>query len=46
VLRRGPFQGFMVPRLMDGPLVQAATDVQADRARKWIMQRLLHESTI
>ena len=42
VLRRGPFQGFMVPRLMDGPLVQAATDVQADRARKWIMQRLLH----
>jgi purine nucleosidase len=46
VLRRGPFQGFMVPRLMDGPLAQAATDVQADRARKWIMQRLLHESTI
>jgi hypothetical protein len=28
--------------LMDGPLVQAATDVQAERARKWIMQRLLH----
>ncbi len=38
----GPFQGFMVPRLMDGPLVQAATEVQADKAREWIMQRLLY----
>ncbi|MDQ2906863.1 MAG: nucleoside hydrolase [Chloroflexota bacterium] len=37
----GPFKGFMVPRLMDGPLVQAATSVQAAAARAWIMRRLL-----
>ncbi len=41
VLTHGPFKGFMVPRLMDGPLVQAATAVQAERAQKWIMRRLL-----
>lgn len=37
----GPLQGFMIPRLMDGPLVQAAVGVQEDAARAWIMQRLL-----
>jgi len=42
VFVNGPFQGFMVPRLMDGPLVQAATEVQADKAREWLMQRLLY----
>lgn len=45
VLTHGPFQGFMVPRLMDGPLVQAATGAQAERARQWIMQRLLYNGT-
>jgi inosine-uridine nucleoside N-ribohydrolase len=41
VLTRGPFQGFMVPRVMDGPLVRAAVDVQVEEARKWVMGRLL-----
>lgn len=41
VLTHGPFQGFMVPRVMDGPLVQAAVDVRVEEARKWVMRRLL-----
>jgi inosine-uridine nucleoside N-ribohydrolase len=41
VLARGPLRGWMVPRIMHGPLVQAAVDIQADEARGWIMQRLL-----
>jgi inosine-uridine nucleoside N-ribohydrolase len=41
VLARGPLRGWMVPRIMNGPLVQAAVDIQADEARAWIMQRLL-----
>lgn len=41
VFTHGLFKGFMVPRLMNGPLVQAATAVQAEKARKWIMRRLL-----
>ena len=41
VVTRGPFQGFMVPRVMDGPLVRAVVDVQVKEARKWVMERLL-----
>ncbi|HJT58728.1 MAG TPA: nucleoside hydrolase [Ktedonobacteraceae bacterium] len=41
VLTRGPFQGFMVPRVMDGPLVQAALDVRVEEAREWVMERIL-----
>jgi purine nucleosidase len=37
----GPFKGFMIPRLLNGPLAQAAVGVQAEEARIWIMQRLL-----
>jgi purine nucleosidase len=41
VLLHGPLQGFMVPRVMDGPLVRAAMDVDVDKAREWVMKRLL-----
>src|SRR5258706_1597612 len=41
VLTHGPFQGFMVPRVLDGPLVRAAVDVQVEEARTWVMERLL-----
>jgi purine nucleosidase len=41
VLTYGPLRGYMVPRIMNGPLVQAAVDIQADKARAWVMQRLL-----
>lgn len=41
VLTHGPLRGWMVPRIMNGPLVQAAVDIQADEARAWIMRRLL-----
>jgi inosine-uridine nucleoside N-ribohydrolase len=41
VLTHGPFQGFMVPRVLDGPLVRAAVDVQVEKARAWMMERLL-----
>jgi len=40
-LTHGPLRGFMVPRLMNGPLVNAAVDIQAEQAREWIMERLL-----
>ncbi len=41
VLTRGPFQGFMVPRVLDGPLVQAAMDVRVEEAREWVMGHIL-----
>lgn len=41
VLTHGPFQGFTVPRVMDGPLVRAAVDVRVEEARDWVMERLL-----
>ena len=44
VLVHGPFAGYMVPRLLDGPLVHAAVGVHADEARKWIMKRLLAQA--
>ena len=45
VLVHGPFTGYMVPRMMDGPLVHAAVGVNAQEARAWIMQRLLAPQT-
>ena len=44
-LVHGPFTGYMVPRMMDGPLVHAAVGVDAHEARAWIMQRLLASQT-
>ncbi len=44
VLVDGPLRGVMVPRIMDGPPVQAAVDIQADAAREWVMERLLGET--
>jgi purine nucleosidase len=41
VITRGPLEGFMVPRVMNGPWVNAAVDVRAEEVRSWIMQRLL-----
>jgi purine nucleosidase len=40
VIVHGPFAGYMVPRMMNGSLVNAAVDVHADEARQWIMMRL------
>jgi purine nucleosidase len=37
----GPFKGFMIPRLMDGPLVHAASHIQAKQARAWVLTRLM-----
>ena len=45
VLVHGPFAGYMVPCLLDGPLVHAAVGVHTDEARRWIMKRLLHSSS-
>lgn len=44
VLTQGVVRGVMVPRVMNGPLVHAAVDVQAQEAREWILQRLLSPS--
>jgi purine nucleosidase len=41
VFTRGLIKGFMLSRRIDGPLVQAAIDVQAKKAREWIIRRLL-----
>ena len=41
VIERGPFQGVMMPYILGDLPVHAAIDVQADKARNWIMQRLL-----
>jgi inosine-uridine nucleoside N-ribohydrolase len=43
VFTRGLIKGFMLSRRIDGPLVQAAIDVQAKEAREWIMRRLLDD---
>ncbi len=43
VFTRGLLRGFMLSRIIDGPLVQAAIDVQAKEAREWIMRRLLSD---
>lgn len=41
ILTHGPLRGFLVPRLMNGPLVRAAVDIQAEQAKEWVMERLL-----
>jgi purine nucleosidase len=41
IFEYGPLRGFMVPRLLDGPLVQAVVDIDVDEARRWVMGRLL-----
>jgi purine nucleosidase len=41
VISRGPLSGFMVPQLLNGPLVQGAVKIEAEQAREWIMERLL-----
>lgn len=43
VVMRGPFEGFMVPRMLGGPVVKAAIGVQAHAVRGWVVQRLLGE---
>ncbi len=45
VFTRGLFKGCMLPRIIDGPLIHGATDVKAEEAREWIMQRLLYSAT-
>ncbi|HEV2580030.1 MAG TPA: nucleoside hydrolase [Ktedonobacteraceae bacterium] len=37
-------RGVMVPRLMGGPLVRAVVGIQANKAREWVMGRLLTEA--
>ncbi|GAC1613680.1 MAG: nucleoside hydrolase [Ktedonobacteraceae bacterium] len=44
VLAHGPLTGFMVPRIMNGPLVQAATGIQVEATREWVMTRLITSS--
>lgn len=44
VISRGPLSGFMVPHLLNGPLVQGAVKLEAEQAREWIMERLLAPS--
>jgi inosine-uridine nucleoside N-ribohydrolase len=45
VFTRGLFKGCMLPRIIDGPLILGAIDVQAEQAREWIMRRLLGHLT-
>lgn len=40
----GPLQGYMVPRVLDGPFVQVAVGVDAEEARAMVMHRLLAPS--
>ena len=44
MLTRGLFKGCMLPRILDGPLVYGAIDVNSEAAREWVMQRLLNSS--
>ena len=41
VIERGPFQGIMMPHILGDFPVRAAIDVQANKTRDWVMQRLL-----
>jgi purine nucleosidase len=45
VFTRGLFQGCILPRILDGPLIFGAIDVKSEEAREWIMQRLLNIAT-
>lgn len=40
VFTHGFLKGCMLPRIIDGPLVYGAIDVQHEKAREWVMQRL------
>ena len=42
VFTRGFFKGWMVPRIIDGPVVHGAFDLKTAEARNWIMRRLLN----
>ena len=44
LISRGPLSGFMVPHLLNGPLVHGAVNIEAEQAREWIMERLLAPS--
>jgi purine nucleosidase len=44
VFIHGPLKGFMVPRILDGPLVHAAIGIKAEEAREWVMRRLITPS--
>jgi len=41
----GLLKGFMLPRLLNGPLIHAAVSVQVEEAREWVMHRLLTPSS-
>lgn len=41
VLMQGPLAGFTIPRLLGGPTLQAATSIECEQARAWMMQRWL-----
>lgn len=43
VLARGPFKGYMLPRMLGGSPVHTAVGVRAKEAREWVMQGLLRE---
>lgn len=45
VFTRGLFKGYMLPRIIDGPLIYGAIDVKHEQAREWIMERLLNSTT-
>ncbi len=42
IITHGLFKGTMVPRVIEGPLVLAAVDIQAEQAHEWITQRILN----
>lgn len=46
IFGHGPLKGFMVPRLLNGPPVQAAVDIQANEARRWVLERLMATSPV
>src|SRR5947209_7980015 len=46
IFEHGPLRGFMVPRVLSGPLVNAVVDIEADKARRWVMGRLSSFSTM
>jgi len=37
----GPLKGFMIPRLLNGPLINAAVGMQVNAIRTWVIRRLL-----
>ena len=45
VFTRGFLKGFMLPRIIDGPLIDGVTDVKSEEVREWVMKRLLNIAT-